>query len=91
MADIYLRDIDEDIKHKFKMQAKRKGVSLNSYIKALLTSYCLKGEVINLDDKYRNLFKDMTSLYQSLVEKTNLVIEENSHILNQIIEGGEDE
>lgn len=91
MADIYLRDIDEEIKHKLKMQAKRKGVSLNSYIKALLTSYCLKGEVINLDDKYRNLFKDMTSLYQSLVEKTSLVIEENSHVLNQIIEGEDDE
>lgn len=83
--DIYIRNIDPGIKIKLKENAKKKGISLNEYIKNILETAALSIEVTSLDDKYSNLTKELLSIYTGIIEKNTSVIAENNYILSKLI------
>lgn len=83
--DIYIRNIDPGIKIKLKENAKKKGISLNEYVKNILETAALSIEVISLDDKYSNLTKELLSIYTGIIEKNTSVIAENNYILSKLI------
>ena len=65
--DIYIRNIDPGIKIKLKENAKKKGISLNEYVKNILETAALSIEVTSLDDKYSNLTKELLSIYTGII------------------------
>lgn len=83
--DIYIRNIDPGIKIKLKENAKKKGISLNEYVKNILETAALSLEVTSLDDKYSNLTKELLSIYTGIIEKNTSVIAENNYILSKLI------
>lgn len=83
--DIYIRNIDPGIKIKLKENAKKKGISLNEYVKNILETAALSIEVTSLDDKYSNLTKELLSIYTGIIEKNTNVIAENNYILSKLI------
>ena len=83
--DIYIRNIDPGIKIKLKENAKKKGISLNEYVKNILETAVLSIEVTSLDDKYSNLTKELLSIYTGIIEKNTSVIAENNYILSKLI------
>lgn len=83
--DIYIRNIDPGIKIKLKENAKKKGISLNEYIKNILETAALSIEITSLDDKYSNLIKELLSIYTGIIEKNTSVIAENNYILSKLI------
>lgn len=83
--DIYIRNIDPGIKIKLKENAKKKGISLNEYVKNILETAALFIEVTSLDDKYSNLTKELLSIYTGIIEKNTSVIAENNYILSKLI------
>ena len=83
--DIYIRNIDHGIKIKLKENAKKKGISLNEYVKNILETAALSIEVTSLDDKYSNLTKELLSIYTGIIEKNTSVIAENNYILSKLI------
>lgn len=83
--DIYIRNIDPGIKIKLKENAKKKGISLNEYVKNILETAALSIEITSLDDKYSNLIKELLSIYTGIIEKNTSVIAENNYILSKLI------
>lgn len=83
--DIYIRNIEPGIKIKLKENAKKKGISLNEYVKNILETAALSIEVTSLDDKYSNLTKELLSIYTGIIEKNTSVIAENNYILSKLI------
>lgn len=83
--DIYIRNIDPGIKIKLKENAKKKGISLNEYIKNILETAALSIEITSLDDKYSNLTKELLSIYTGIIKKNTSVIAENNYILSKLI------
>ena len=83
--DIYIRNIDPGIKIKLKENAKKKGISLNEYVKNILETAALSIEVTSLDDKYSNLTKELLSIYTGIIEKNTSVIAQNNYILSKLI------
>ncbi|MBF1135087.1 MAG: hypothetical protein HXL77_01210 [[Eubacterium] sulci] len=83
--DIYIRNIDPGIKIKLKENAKKKGISLNEYVKNILETAALSIEVTSLDDKYSNLTKELLSIYTGIIEKNTSVIAENNYIISKLI------
>ena len=83
--DIYIRNIDSGIKIKLKENAKKKGISLNEYVKNILETAAFSIEVKSLDDKYSNLTKELLSIYTGIIEKNTSVIAENNYILSKLI------
>ena len=70
---------------KLKENAKKKGISLNEYVKNILETAALSIEVTSLDDKYSNLTKELLSIYTGIIEKNTSVIAENNYILSKLI------
>lgn len=83
--DIYIRNINPGIKIKLKENAKKKGISLNEYVKNILETAALSIEITSLDDKYSNLTKELLSIYTGIIEKNTSVIAENNYILSKLI------
>lgn len=85
-SDIYIRDIDPAIKTKLAAMAENKGMSLNALVKTVLEDYVIMPDIRHTNDKYENLFKDMTALYNHSIEKNEEVIAENTALLRTILD-----
>lgn len=85
-SDIYIRDIDPAIKTKLVAMAENKGMSLNALVKTVLEDYVIMPDIRHINDKYENLFKDMTALYSHSIEKNEEVIAENTALLRTILD-----
>ncbi len=86
MADCYIRNLKPEVKSKLEEQAKSKGISLNEYVKNLLTVFALNNDVKTLDEKYNLLMKDITSIYLNLLEQTTQQIEANTEGFKRVEE-----
>lgn len=84
--DIYIRDIDPAVKSKLSAIAQEKNISLNAFCKIILTDYALLPDVRSLNDKYENLFKDMTALYNHSLERNEEALAENTALLRTILD-----
>lgn len=84
--DIYIRDIDSAVKAKLETISRQKGISLNVLVKTILSDYAIMPDIRLMNDKYENLFKDMTALYNYSLEKNEEIISENTALLRTILE-----
>lgn len=84
--NIFIRDIDPAVKTKLENIAKEKGLSLNSLVKIILSDYAIIPDIRFIDDRYEGLFKDMTSMYNHMLEKTEYSISENTLFLQKLSE-----
>lgn len=84
--DIYIRDIDSAVKAKLETISRQKGISLNVLVKTILSDYAIMPDIRLMNDKYENLFKDMTTLYNYSLEKNEEIISENTALLRTILE-----
>ena len=87
---LYIRGIDQDIKAKLEKEARKKGMSLNKYIINILTDYAINPTLVTQEDKYANLVKDVSGMYQKLLTITREQLSENTHLLKDIKELLED-
>lgn len=85
-TNIFIRDIDPAVKTKLENIAKEKGLSLNSLVKIILSDYAIIPDIRFIDDRYEALFKDMTSMYNHMLEKTEYSISENTLFLQKLSE-----
>lgn len=85
-GDIYIRNIDPAVKTKLTAMAENKGMSLNALVKTVLEDYVIMPDIRHTNDKYENLFKDMTALYNHSIEKNEEVIAENTALLRTILD-----
>lgn len=85
-SDIYIRNIDPAVKTKLTAMAENKGMSLNALVKTVLEDYVIMPDIRHTNDKYENLFKDMTALYNHSIEKNEEVIAENTALLRTILD-----
>lgn len=94
MADFHIRikGLDEQVKVKLKKDARDHGLSLNKYVCNILTDYTRDPSLRSTEEKYTNLAKDLVSLYEQILSKTNEALAENTYMLKKImnmIEEGE--
>ena len=86
MAEILIRGMEDDIKHRLMQQARRKNLSLTKYLCSILTDYALHPELKNTEDKYAVLTKNMAMLYENLQKRTNERLSENTYALDRVAE-----
>ena len=86
MAEILVRGLEDDIKHRLMLQARRKNLSLTKYLCSILTDYALHPELKNTEDKYAVLTKNMAMLYENLQKRTNEQLSENTYALDRVAE-----
>lgn len=87
MTDIlYIRGLSPEVKAELEKRAKEKGISLSKYAANILTDFVINPLVIAQEDKYSNLLKDITGLYQSLNTSTKEVISECTLVLREVKE-----
>ena len=86
MAEILIRGLEDDIKHRLMQQARRKNLSLTKYLCSILTDYALHPELKNTEDKYAVLTKNMAMLYENLQKRTNERLSENTYALDRVAE-----
>lgn len=84
--NIFIRDVDPAVKAKLEAIAKQKGLSLNSLVKIILSDYAIMPDIRYLNDKYESLFKDMTAMYNHMLEKTGEAISENTDTIQRLLE-----
>lgn len=85
-TDILIRDLDPAVKSKLAAIAEQKSISLNALIKMVLADYVMMPDIRYINDKYENLFKDMTALYNHSLEKNEEVLAENTALLRTILD-----
>lgn len=86
MPDIYIRDINPEVKVKLQKIAADKKMSLNALLKNVLTDYSLSPETRAVGDKYKDLFNSMTTLFVEQQKQLAETITENTYVLQKIEE-----
>ena len=89
--DKLIRNIDDEVFMQLTREAREKNISLNDYINGILKTYTLGYEVASLDEKYRNLVKDVIALYDHKNERIEKLAEENHYMLKSIIDALEED
>lgn len=85
MYNLSVRKIDDSTIEKLKHIAQSKGIGLETLAREVLINFSLSPEINFIDDKYRNLSKDMIALYQSAIDENIEVIKENNYLIKKII------
>ena len=85
MYDLKVRNIPEDVSAKLKMEAKKQGIGLETYVRNLLRDFSLRPEKAQTEDKYVALVKDTTNLYRSIIRETTDCLERNMDLMEQIL------
>lgn len=80
MAEIKIRNLDPVILKKIDEMAKKKNLSREEYLRRYLTKISELEDVIQLDEKYRNL----VSVLSDRMEQANEIIEVNSMLLEKV-------
>lgn len=83
--NLLIRKLDKNTESSLKDIAAKKGIGLETLARQVLTDFALSPEVSLLDEKYRNLMKDMTALYKTALDRNTEVIEENNYLLHKIV------
>lgn len=63
MANVYIRDLDEQVYANLKAISKRSKVSVNHLIKSILKEKVVSVEAKNIDEKYQDNIENMINIY----------------------------
>ncbi len=75
MADLIIRNINDDNLKRIDQLSKNKKQSRNTYLKNIIENYALDDKVTSLDEKYTQLF-----------EKVEYILIENTKAVNNLID-----
>lgn len=78
--DIKVRNLDPVVVNKIEIQARKRGISREEYIRRYLAVLATGDEVIEVEDKYSRLIEVLAER----IELSDAVIESNSEILKEI-------
>ncbi len=82
MADLKIRNVDEQTANRLKDLARKKGMSRERYIRLLLDSISVSEDIVAVEKKYESL---VTMLMRKL-EDTGEIIERNSMVMEDCME-----
>lgn len=82
MADLKIRNVDEQTANRLKDLARKKGMSRERYIRLLLDSISISEDIVAVEKKYESL---VTMLMRKL-EDTGEIIERNSMVMEDCME-----
>lgn len=77
--EIKIRGLDETVCNRLKELAEKKKMSRESYLREVLSTLAVSGELMELDFKYSNLvetFADLNHMYADIVDKNTYVLAE---------------
>lgn len=78
--DIKVRNLEPVVVDKIEIQARKKGISREEYIRRYLAVLAASDEVIEVEDKYSRLI----GVLSERLELSDTIIESNSEILKEI-------
>lgn len=84
MSDLHIRKLDPKTKYILKEFAKKKGVSLNAYICAILKEHAISPDVRAIDDKYRSILENQTVIIKEALDRNNQIIETNTNLILEL-------
>lgn len=82
MRNIIIRNVDDDIIFRINEMARKKGISREEFLRNMLKTISLSGELKELDYKYANIVN-------LLVDQSNMlsdVIDRNTYVLETLYE-----
>lgn len=77
--EIKIRGLDETVGLRLKELATKKKMSRESYLREVLNTLAVSGELMELDYKYANLVKtlaDLNQMYTDIIDKNTYILEE---------------
>ena len=87
MGNIKVRNLDDTVIMRLDELAAKKKMSRESYLRNVLTSLSISGELFELDFKYATLVQtlaDKNQMLADIIDKNNYVIEEMLETLEEL-------
>lgn len=82
MGEIKVRNLEKTTIQKLDSLAQAKGMTREAYLRAVLESLAISGEVAKVEDKYINLVRTLSEKMQYQTE----IIEANTMAMNDILD-----
>lgn len=82
MANLLIRNVDESVALKLNELANKKGMSREAYLRDVLGTLAVSGELRELDYKYANLVMLLSDQSKMLSD----IIDRNTYVLESVIE-----
>ncbi len=79
--DIKIRGLDKTVVDRLNELAEKKGQSRESYLRDVLTSLSIAGELMELDFKYANLVETLTDNSKMMAD----IIDKNTYVLDEVL------
>lgn len=80
--DIKIRGLDKTVVDRLNELAEKKGKSRESYLRGVLTSLSISGELMELDFKYANLVEVLADNSKMMLD----IIDKNTYVLDEVLE-----
>lgn len=80
--DIKIRGLDKTVVDRLNELAEKKGKSRESYLRGVLTSLSISGELMELDFKYANLVETLADNSKMMLD----IIDKNTYVLDEVLE-----
>ena len=82
MGRVEVRGLDETVIMRLDELAAKRGLSRESYLRNVLTSLSISGELFEMDFKYATLVETLADKNQMLVD----IIDKNNYVLEEVLE-----
>ena len=81
MAEIKVRGLDKTVLDRLSELAEKKGMSREAYVRGILISASIAGELMELDFKYSNLVEELADKEKMMSD----IIDKNSYLLEELL------
>ena len=85
MYDLKIRKIPEDVIAKLREEAKKHHMKLEPNVRALLADFAMDPERITVEDRYKALVTDISSLCQVMQKESLDTITKNTYVMEQLL------
>lgn len=82
MGAIKVRDLDDTVIMRLNELAEKKGLSRETYLRNVLTSLSISGELFEMDFKYATLVETLADKNQMMAD----IIDKNNYVLEEVLE-----
>lgn len=82
MGRVEIRGLDDTVIMRLNELAEKKGLSRETYLRNVLTSLSISGELFEMDFKYASLVETLADKNQMMAD----IIDKNNYVLEEILE-----
>lgn len=82
MSDVFIRDIDEEVKKTLKEIAKKEKISVSELSRSILSNYVYTNQNADIESKFTNFTEDIINLYQIDREEMILSMERMENLIS---------